>query len=55
MLTLRALRVHAAAAQVARMLINMHNQVAAGDFSYVEQMRADHARAQVRQAGVLAS
>ena len=26
--------------QVARMLVNMHNQVAAGDFSYVQQMRA---------------
>lgn len=26
-------------AQVARMLVNMHNQVAAGDFSYVEQVR----------------
>ena len=37
----------AAAAQVARLLINMHNQVAAGDFSYVEQMRAAQAQAQV--------
>lgn len=25
--------------QVARLLVNMHNQVAAGDFSYVQQMR----------------
>lgn len=25
--------------QVARLLVNMHNQVAAGDFSYVQQLR----------------
>ena len=37
--------------QVARMLVNMHNQVAAGDFSYVEQMRAAQAQAQVRGEG----
>ncbi|PRW61414.1 pre-rRNA-processing TSR2 isoform X1 [Chlorella sorokiniana] len=36
--------------QVARLLVNMHNQVAAGDFSYVEQMRADQAHAQAQQA-----
>lgn len=36
--------------QVARMLVNMHNQVAAGDFSYVEQMRAAAAQAQAAAA-----
>ncbi|EFN51517.1 hypothetical protein CHLNCDRAFT_140215 [Chlorella variabilis] len=31
--------------QVARLLVNMHNQVAAGDFSYVQQMRVAAAAA----------
>jgi hypothetical protein len=36
--------------QVARLLVNMHNQVAAGDFSYVEQMRAAAASAAAQAA-----
>ena len=36
--------------QVARLLVNTHNQVAAGDLSFVEQMRADAARAAAAQA-----
>ena len=36
--------------QVARLLVNMHNQVAAGNFTYVNEMRASAAAAQAAQA-----
>lgn len=36
--------------QVARLLVNMHNQVAAGDFSYVQQMRQQAAAQQAAAA-----
>ncbi|PSC70621.1 pre-rRNA-processing TSR2-like protein [Micractinium conductrix] len=41
--------------QVARQLVNMHNQVAAGDFSYVEQMRAAAAQAAAAAAAAAAA
>jgi ribosomal protein L12E/L44/L45/RPP1/RPP2 len=36
--------------QVARLLVNMHNQVAAGDFSYVNEMKSQAAAAASSQA-----
>jgi hypothetical protein len=41
--------------QVARLLVNMHNQVAAGDFSYVQEMRAAAAAAAAQAAAAAAA
>ena len=40
---------------MARLLVNMHNQVAAGDFSYVQEMRAAAAAASQAAAAAAAA